>query len=109
MLLLRGRLLRPSHVVFPRWQAALARRNFTPTLRSAAEEHAATGAPLDSAQPDDVYVRTSSQASRDRRAARWINAVLFVLTVISTLFVGSLYGDRAGDQLGVGIFCALRI
>ncbi|HQY91025.1 site-2 protease family protein [Caldilinea sp.] len=93
VLLLRGRLLRPSHVVFPRWQAALARRNFTPTLRSAAEEHAATGAPLDSAQPDDVYVRILPGVARPGRPRVWINAVLFVLTVISTLFVGSLYGD----------------
>jgi hypothetical protein len=89
VLLLRGRLLRPSHVAFPRWQAELARRNFTPTLRSAAEE-GETGAP-----PEDVFVRIFAGVVKPGRPRVWINAVLFVLTVISTLFVGSRYGDTA--------------
>lgn len=86
VLLLRGRLLRPSHIAFPRWQAELARRDFTPTLRSAAEE-GETGAP-----PEDVFVRIFPGVVKPGRPRVWINAVLFVLTVLSTLFVGSLYG-----------------
>lgn len=89
VLLLRGRLLRPSHIAFPRWQAELAQRNFTPTLRSAAEE-GETGAP-----PEDVFVRIFAGVVKPGRPRVWINAVLFVLTVLSTLFVGSLYGDTA--------------
>ena len=89
VLLLRGRLLRPSHIAFPRWQAELARRNFTPTLRSAAEE-GVTGAP-----PEDVFVRIFPGVVKPGRPRVWINALLFVLTVISTLFVGSLYGETA--------------
>ena len=34
VVLFRGRLLRPSHVAFARWQTELARRGFTPTLSS---------------------------------------------------------------------------
>lgn len=89
VLLLRGRLLRPSHIAFPRWQAELARRNFTPTLRSAAEE-GQVGAP-----PEDVFVRIFLGVVKPGRPRVWINAVLFVLTVLSTLFVGSLYSDTA--------------
>lgn len=89
VLLLRGRLLRPSHIAFPRWQAELARRNFTPTLRSAAEEGEAD------APPGDVFVRIFPGVVKPGRPRIWINFVLFVLTVLSTLFVGSLYGDTA--------------
>ena len=88
VLLVRGRLLRPSHEVFPRWREALARLGYTPTLRSAAEE-----GDVASAHYDDVYVRILQGVVHPGRSRAWINAVLFVLTVVSTLFVGSLYGD----------------
>ncbi|MCS6825116.1 MAG: hypothetical protein NZ553_00740, partial [Caldilinea sp.] len=83
VVLFRGRLLRPSHVAFPRWQAELARRGFTPTLRSAA----------DGGQKGLVEVRIFEGVVRPGPSRVWVNAVLFVLTVLSTLFVGSLYGD----------------
>jgi membrane-associated protease RseP (regulator of RpoE activity) len=88
VLLLRGRLVRPSHVVFPRWQVELARRGYTPTLRSPEEEGDQT-----STQTDTVYVRIFEGVARPGRPRVWINGLLFVLTVISTLFVGSLYSD----------------
>jgi membrane-associated protease RseP (regulator of RpoE activity) len=93
MLVLRGRLNRPSQVAFPRWQAELAQRGYTPTLRSAAEEHEAPGSPTDA-----VIVRIFEGVVRPSRSRVWINALLFVLTVISTLFVGMGY---SGAQLTI--------
>ena len=38
-------------------------------------------------------VRVLPGVARKGKSRAWINAVLFVLTVISTLFAGSLYSD----------------
>lgn len=84
VVLFRGRLLRPSHIAFARWQTELARRGFTPTLRSAADAEGQTGL---------VEVRIFEGVVRPARSRVWVNVVLFILTAISTLFVGSLYGD----------------
>ena len=82
VLVLRGRLLRRSHEVFPRWLSALTARGYTPTLR-----------PGNTDNPDDVVVRVLPGVMRRGPSRWWINAVLFVLTLISTLFAGALYSD----------------
>ncbi|MFM7174740.1 MAG: site-2 protease family protein [Caldilinea sp.] len=85
VLVLCGRLLRPSHLVFARWQAELGQLGFTPLLR------AAEGSPAEGR----VCVRIMAGIVRTSRPRAWINALLFLLTVVSTLFVGSLYSDVA--------------
>ena len=82
VLILRGRLLRPSHELFPRWLATLNELGYTPTLRPGATDN-----------PDDVVVRVLPGVARKGKSRVWINAVLFVLTLISTLFAGALYTD----------------
>jgi membrane-associated protease RseP (regulator of RpoE activity) len=82
VLVLRGRLLRPSAELFPRWLSALNARGYTPTLRPGAGNAS-----------EDVVVRIFSGVARGGTSRAWINALLFVLTLISTLFVGALYSD----------------
>ena len=82
VLILRGRLLRPSHELFPRWLATLNELGYTPTLRPGVTDN-----------PEDVVVRVLPGVARKGKSRVWINAVLFVLTLISTLFAGALYTD----------------
>lgn len=87
--ILRGRLLAPSEDVFPRLLSELNARGYTPLLRPDPEASAApAGSP-------GTPVRLIVMAGVPERAERsvWINVVLFALTVLSTLFAGSLYGD----------------
>ena len=83
VLVVRGRLQRPSGVVFPHWLDALNREGYTPVLR-----------PADSGTPDAVVLRIMPGVMRRGPSWLWINAVLFVLTVLSTLFVGSLFSEN---------------
>lgn len=83
VVVLHGRLLRPSHDVFPRWQAELNRRGYTPMLR-----------PDPSASDDkQVILHIIAGVPPKSRPRVWVNVLLFVLTVLSTLFAGMLYGD----------------
>ncbi|HXF64984.1 MAG TPA: site-2 protease family protein [Caldilineaceae bacterium] len=93
VLVLRGRLLRPSHEVFAGWVEQLRPLGYTPLLRRDGEE-----------QPDRVAVHLMAGVPPKAHPRVWINVVLFVLTVLSTLFVGSLYG---GDLDGVSRFSDL--
>jgi membrane-associated protease RseP (regulator of RpoE activity) len=77
VVVLRGRLLRPSHEVFPRWLAELNRRGYTPMLRPG--------------ENDQVVLHVIAGVARPGQSRVWVNVLLFVLTVISTLFVGELY------------------
>jgi membrane-associated protease RseP (regulator of RpoE activity) len=83
-LVLRGRLLRPSHEVFTRWLTAYNAIGYTPMLRHIDEE----------GDPNEVLVRLFRGVAAPGKPRVWINAVLFALTLVSTLFVGSLYGDN---------------
>jgi len=80
----RGRLQRPSHEVFTRWLTACNAIGYTPMLRHIDEE----------ADPNEVLVRLFKGVAVPGKPRVWINAVLFALTLVSTLFVGSLYGDN---------------
>ena len=84
ILVMRGRLTRPSHVAFPRWQATLAAMGYTPTLRSVAEETGQHHAP-----PEDVFVHIFAGVVKPTASRAWINGVLFVATIWSTLLVGA--------------------
>jgi membrane-associated protease RseP (regulator of RpoE activity) len=83
VVVLRGRLLRPSHEAFGRWLVSLNARGYTPTLR-----------PSSTDDPDDVVVRIYSGVARRGTSRAWINALLFVLTLLSTLFAGALYSEN---------------
>jgi membrane-associated protease RseP (regulator of RpoE activity) len=83
-LVIRGRLLRPSHEVFAGWVNALRPLGYTPLLR---QDEPEPGRP---AQPDQVALHIMVGVPPKAHPRVWINALLFVLTVISTLFVGSL-------------------
>lgn len=78
----QGRLLQPSHQAFPRWLAALNRRGYTPMLRS-----------QPGGAPDEVKLHILAGVAPKRASNAWVNGILFILTVISTLWVGSLAGD----------------
>jgi len=82
VLVLHGRLLHPSHDVFPRWLVAFNAAGYTPMLR-----------PGDTADAADVVLLVYAGVAKRGRSRAWINGVLFALTVVSTLFVGSLYSD----------------
>lgn len=78
---IRGRLLQPSAELFPRWLKMLNQRGYTPILRHD-----------DQGGDDDVVLHIMAGVVPVSPSRAWINGLLFVLTVLSTLFVGSLYG-----------------
>lgn len=85
---LRGRLLRPSHEVFPHWLAALNARGCTPVLRP------------DPGQPaGQVVLHILPVVAPKGETRAWINLLLFIATVISTLFVGAIYAVVAAGEV----------
>jgi membrane-associated protease RseP (regulator of RpoE activity) len=87
VLVLRGRLTVPSHIAFNRWLTELRALGYTPMLRHDP-----------SSGPDGVALSIYAGVPPTIPAKPWINLVLFLVTVVSTLFVGSLYG---GDLNGI--------
>jgi membrane-associated protease RseP (regulator of RpoE activity) len=87
---LRGLLRRPSAEVFGRWLADFNRRGYTPLLRQ--DAHSLRGD-----AGDAVLLEVMAGAVPRTPSRAWINLLLFVLTVISTLFVGALYGELDVD------------
>ncbi|MEZ4860890.1 MAG: site-2 protease family protein [Caldilineaceae bacterium] len=85
----QGRLLRPSHAVFPHWLAKLNERGYTPMLRPR----------TDSTDPNEVTLHVMAGVAPKQRSNPWINLVLFIITVISTLWVGSLTAVTSLDNL----------
>ena len=77
--MVQGRLLKPSHELFPRWLAELNERGFTPMLR-----------PRPDRDEQDVTVQVLGGVAPKQRSNPWINIILFIVTAISTLWVGSL-------------------
>ena len=88
---LSGLLNRPSEDVFGRWLTEFNRRGYTPLLRR--DEASA----LRGGTQQAVVLEVLAGAVQRTPSRAWINLVLFVLTVISTLFVGALYGDLDVD------------
>ena len=87
VLVVKGRLLRPSHELFSRWQSTLRPEGYTPMLR-----------PLPHGRADEVALHIIPGVPVITPTRSRINIILFALTVLSTLFVGSLYG---GDLLNI--------
>ena len=88
VVIVRGRLLHPSHDVFPRWLSALNQMGYTPILRP--QNGDAQGL-----AGDEVALHVVAGVAAKSKSNIWLHIVLFVLTVISTLFVGMLYGDSS--------------
>jgi membrane-associated protease RseP (regulator of RpoE activity) len=86
LLTVRGRLLRPSEEVFPGWLRAFNAEGYTPFLR-----------PLADGAADEVELHVVSGVAPKTHHKLWINGLLFALTVVSTLFVGSLYGEAGAS------------
>lgn len=76
----QGRLLRPSHEAFGRWLTALNQRGYTPMLR-----------PQPDGAPDEVKLHILAGVAPKRPSNGWVNLVLFLLTLLSTLWIGSLF------------------
>jgi len=88
VVIVRGRLLKPSEELFPRWMEALKPRGYTPVLRPQAD-----------GDKRDVALHVIAGVAPEVHPRTWINGLLFVLTVFSTLFVGAQYADaNAGVQ-----------
>ena len=77
--MVQGRLLKPSHELFPRWLAELNARGFTPMLRPRPDRDA-----------QEVTLQVLGGVAPKKRSNPWINIILFIVTAISTLWVGSL-------------------
>ncbi len=82
ILVVRGQLLRPSHELFPGWLTKLNRMGYTPFLRP--DPAGLT--------PAHVELRIAQGAARGSTGKPWVNLVLFVATLLSTLYVGATYG-----------------
>ena len=65
-------------------QNTLAGMGYTPTLRSVAEETGQRGAP-----PEEVFVHIFPGVVKPTASRAWINGVLFLATIWSTLLVGA--------------------
>lgn len=106
---IRGRLRRPSHEIFPVWLAELNRRGYTPFLRPVLDSNDQLIVPGDSALPSSMAGMLNAGNSDENQSDTValhvvagvvpkspsrpiINLVLFIITLLSTLFVGSLYG-----------------
>ena len=101
ILVLRGQLRRASAEVFPRWLRELTQRGYTPVLRNDP-----TGATA-----DHVVLRIMKGVAPTSVQNPLINLLLFVLTVFSTLLIGSLNGPDPvmidGREFIVGSFSDL--
>ncbi len=77
-LVVRGRLLRSSQEVYERWLAEFKRRGYTPMLRWAPDGSG------------DVLLQVVPGVVRAAPSDPRINAVLFAITLLSTLWVGAI-------------------
>jgi len=81
--------LRPSAELFPRWLRELNSRGYTPLLR-----------PDPDGKADRVLLRIMKGVARREPTRAAVNIVLFVATVLSTLYVGMLIDGTA--QIATG-------
>lgn len=86
---IRGRLLGQSEDIFPRWLEAFKRRGYTPVLQPDAE----------STVPGNVVLRIMPGVVQSRESNPWINLILFIVTLVSTLATGALYGGANPNSL----------
>lgn len=79
---LRGTLQIPSDRAYPQIAARLRELGYTPFLRH------------DEKLDLDVLVAMPGVQAQESGSRVWVNALLFVLTVLSTLFVGASWSDK---------------
>lgn len=91
LVVVHGRLLRPSVEVFPRWLRELSQRGYTPLLRADPDGARDQSDPRD--PRDQVVLRIGRGLGRRAPSRTTTHVVLFLLTVLSTLFVGALYSQ----------------
>lgn len=84
---LRGRLRQPSYEVFPQWLAALKPLGYTPTLRPDPDVVDVPGRGTGEA----VVLRVMPGVPPKFKPRVWVNALLFAVTILSTLFAGMFY------------------
>ncbi|MEZ4679781.1 MAG: site-2 protease family protein [Caldilineaceae bacterium] len=84
-----GRLRKPSHQVFTHWLRTLNAQGYTPVLRhhQSADQVELSGPTTDK---NDVTLQVLAGVAPKARSNPWINLILFVITVLSTLRVGAL-------------------
>lgn len=96
---LRGQLLRPSADIFSRWLAEFNSRGFTPFLRQDEKEASVSG--------QNVVLQVMRGVVPRTRSNPLINLLLFVITLLSTLFVGVLYGVDIEMDPSAGILALI--
>lgn len=84
VIVVRGRLLRPSAEVFARWLRELNLRGYTPLLR-----------PDPAREPGRVLLRVMQGVGSRAPSRLATHVILFVLTILSTLFVGAQLSPAA--------------
>jgi membrane-associated protease RseP (regulator of RpoE activity) len=83
---LRGQLQVPSERAYPRMAACLREIGYTAILRR--DEELAL----------DVLLAVPGVLPQESGGRKWVNALLFVLTVLSTLFVGAIWSDQVPPE-----------
>jgi membrane-associated protease RseP (regulator of RpoE activity) len=91
VVIVRGRLLKPSEELFPRWMETLGKRGYTPLLR-----------PQEGRSKDFVALHVIAGVAPEAHPRAWVNGLLFALTVLSTLFVGAQYAAANADIQSFG-------
>jgi len=91
--MVHGRLRKPSHEVFTRWLQELNAMGYTPVLRPRSETimpNSLNPTGHGSFDENDVSLQVLAGAVPKQASNPWINLVLFIVTVLSTLWVGAL-------------------
>ncbi len=84
---LRGRLQVPSDRAYPQIAARFRQLGYTPTLRR------------DREQDLDILLAVPGVLPEKDTSRIWINVVLYVLTILSTLYVGASWSDLMPQDL----------
>lgn len=88
--ILHGRLNQPSHIAFNRWLQELRPLGYTPMLRHYSKSPTSALA----SDHDLVSLHIYAGVPPQTPARPIINLILFVLTLVSTLFAGAVYGGN---------------
>ncbi|MCB0081166.1 MAG: site-2 protease family protein, partial [Caldilineaceae bacterium] len=97
-----GRLRKPSYEVFSRWLVELNKRGYTPMLRPRRETLSEVTGHASPVDEDEVSLQILAGVAPKEASNPWINLVLFVITVVSTLWVGALSELPDVAQLDLG-------
>lgn len=84
---LRGHLNVPSHKAYPQIAERFRELGYTAVLRHDADSEL------------DVLLAVPGVMPRESGTRRWVNIVLYVLTVLSTLFVGAMWSDKVPQDV----------